>query len=195
MLSPRRDDGFTLVELLVSVSILTVLLGAVSGSLYVALRTAASADQRLGESADELTATTYFGDDVHGARSVSVGRTPRCGTDPAAVVEFVGLDFTDDASFIPITTAVSYVLRTVTAAGGTTTRELHRLACTAPTTAPTYPLVPATDVTVVRRLSSGAPTVSCGSPGCAAFAQVSVTLRAESGNLTYTLTGRRRTTA
>ena len=187
------DDGFTLVEMLISVTILGMLLGALSGTMFVTLRTVAEAATRLDESNDELHATTYFGDDVQGAQSVSVGTTPRCGGDPSAVVEFAGQDFADDSTFATTTTVVSYVLRTVAGPDGTTTRELHRLACAAPTTAPAYPLTPRSDVPVVRRLSGAAPTVDCPGAPCSAFEQVNLTLEAESGGLVYTLTGRRRT--
>ena len=116
-----RDAGVTLVELLVAVSILGVLLAATTGITFVAARTATTADTRLDESNDLLRAATYFGDDVQGAQSVAAGTTPRCGTDPTAVVELVGQDFADDSSFATSTTVVAYVLRTT--AGR---RELHR---------------------------------------------------------------------
>lgn len=192
MLRRTAEDGLTLVELLVSITVLGLLLGAVASVTFVAVGTASGADVRLRESGDLLLAATYFGDDVAAATSVAVGTTPRCGTDPAAVVELVGQDFSDDSSYTISTTVVSYVVRTVTVPAGTT-RQLHRLACTAATTTPAYPLTPVTDVPVVRRLSATAPAVSCGSAGCAAFTQVELTLREQSGDLTYTLSGRRRT--
>lgn len=189
MLRRRADAGFTLVELLVTVSLLGVVLAAVAGLSIVAVGTAASADARLDESNDLLRAAGYFGDDVQGAQAVTVGTAPKCGTDPRAVVELVGQDFTDDSTFTVVTTVVSYVLRT----GGDPGPVLHRLACTAPGTAPTYPLVPVSDVPVVRSIGASAPTAGCGTAGCAAFSQVDLRVQ-EGGGLRYTLTGRRRTT-
>lgn len=192
VLRNRTEDGFTLVELLIAVSILGILLTAISSTMFVALRTAASSEVRLTESNDALFATTYFGDDVQGAKSLSVGTTPRCGTDASAVVEFLGQDFSDDSSFTTTTTVVSYVLRAGTDARGVT-RQLHRLTCTAATTTPSYPLTPASDVTVADRLSATAPSVDCGAAACSAFVHVNLTLREQSGDLVFTLTGRRRT--
>lgn len=194
----RRDDGFTLVELLVAISVLGLLLSAITGSIFVGMRTAARTEDRLTESNDELTATGYFADDVQGAKSVTVSTVPKCGTDASAVVEFVGQDFADTATPAAatpdtVTTVVSYVLRTRTGSTGTT-RELHRLACTAPAASPAYPLTPVTDVAVVGQLVAAAPVVNCGSVACSAFVQVNLVLTADSGSLTYTLTGRRRTT-
>jgi prepilin-type N-terminal cleavage/methylation domain-containing protein len=193
VLRSRADGGFTLVEMLISVAILGILAGAISNAMVVALRTTSSADIRLTESNDMLFAGTRFGDDVQGAKSVSIDTTPKCGTDSRAVVEFTGLDFSDDSTFAAATTVVSYVLRTVTSSSGTTTRQLHRLACRAATATPSYPLTPASDITVVHRLSSTAPVVDCGGVACAAFVRVNLTLQEQSGGPPYTLTGRRRT--
>jgi prepilin-type N-terminal cleavage/methylation domain-containing protein len=192
----RPDDGFTLVELLVSISILGILLAAITGTMFVSLRTVAVTQERLTESNDELFATSYFADDVQGARTVSVGTVPKCGTDSNAVVEFSGLDFVDSATFVygtnpvTVTTVVSYVLRTVPETG---TVELHRLACSSTLAAPVYPLVRTTDVTVVGQLAATDPVVTCD-VACGAFARVDLVLTAASEDLTYTLTGRRRTT-
>ena len=199
MLSRAGDDGFTLVELLISVTILGVVLSAVSGVTLVAIKTAGTSDIRLAESTDLMRATTYFSGDVQSAKSVATATIPKCGTDLKVVVEFVGQDFADDTTpAVPAvtptvtTTVVSYVNRTVTEPTGTTSRELHRLACTAPTATPAYPLTPVTDVTVVRRLSATAPTLTC-LPACSTFTQVNLLVREASGAFVYTLTGRRRT--
>jgi len=194
VLRRRRDDGFTLVELLLAVGILGILLAAITSAMFVALRATASTTVRLAESNDGLFLATYFGDDVQGAKTVTVGTTAKCGTSAGtAVVEFVGQDFADDTSYATRTTVVTYVLRTVTVSG-TTSRQLRRLLCAAATDSPTYPLTPTAEITVADRLSSTAPAVTCGSAGCAAFSEVSMTMQEESGGFTYTLTGRRRTT-
>lgn len=194
VLRRRGDAGFTLVELLIAVSILGLLLGGISGVLYVSLRTAAQSETRLSESADSLLATVYFADDVASAQRLSVSEVPRCGTDARAVVEFYGQDFADDSTFAVTTTVVTYVVRTTTTAAGTT-RELRRLACASAATSPTYPLTPVTDVPVVRRLWTNPPTVSCGGAACVGTSeQVQLLVRAASGGLTYRLSGDRRTT-
>ena len=194
-----RDGGFTLVELLISVVIMGIVFSSVTGVLLVTLRTADDADTRLTESNDLLRVTRYFTGDVLGATSVTVASTPKCGTDPTAVVEFVGQDIADGAVPAPtpavtptvVTTVVAYVLRTRTDLSGTYL-ELHRLTCSAPTAAPAYPLVPLTAFAVVRHLSNLTPTASC-LPACATFTQVDLVVREKSAGLVYTLTGRRRT--
>lgn len=191
MLSRTGDDGFTLVELLISVTILGLVLSALSGVTFVTLRTAAATDTRFDESNDLLRAAAYFAGDVMGAQSVAVSATPRCGTDSSAVVEFLGQDFTDDSSLTTTTTVVTYVVRTV---GTPPVLQLRRLACAVATGSPTYPLTPVTDVAVVRQLSPTAPAVNCGTAQCSAFALVNLVVHELSGNLTYTLTGRRRVT-
>src|SRR5205823_5391884 len=111
VLRRRHDGGFTLVELLISVTILGILIAAIANAMFVALHATVSANDRLTESNDALVAATYFDDDVQGAQSVSVGTT-----------------------------------------------------------------------------------ANCGSAACSAFVQVNLTVREQSGNYVYTLTGRRRTT-
>lgn len=194
MLNRAEDAGFTLVELLISVAALGIVLAGISGVTFVAVGTAADAQIRLTESNDLLRAASYFGDDVQGAQSVAVGTRPRCGGDESAVVEFVGQDFSDTGTFAITTTVVSYVVRAVPGSDGADL-QLHRLGCAAATASPAYPLTPVTDVPVVRRLSpSTAPAVSCGGAPCgSAFVQVELTVPEQSGELTYTLTGRRRT--
>jgi prepilin-type N-terminal cleavage/methylation domain-containing protein len=186
------DDGFTLVELLISVTVLGIVMSAVAGVMTVTITSAATANTRLTESNDLRRAATYFAADVQGATSVAVATTPRCGTGAAeVVVEFLGQDFADAGPAIT-TTVVSYVLRPVTDSDGTR-QELHRLTCTAATATPTYPLTaPTTDVVVVRRVSTVVPVPSCVPSSCAGFTQVNLVVRETSGALVYTLTGRRR---
>lgn len=202
MLSRAGDDGFTLVELLISVAILGTVLSAVSGVTLVAIKTVAGADTRLTESNDLMRATTYFSGDVQSAKTVTIGTIPKCGTDSRAVVEFIGQDFADDTTppvTPPVTpavttTVVAYVQRTVPDPAGTRL-ELHRLTCAAPTATPVYPLTPpVTDVPVVRRLSATAPTATCLPTCSSTFTQVNLVVREASGSFVYTLTGRRRTT-
>lgn len=185
-------SGFTLVELLVSVTVLGIVLTAVAGVSLVSVHTAATSRTRLDESNDLVRAATYFADDVQGAQSVAVDSEPLCGPDDNAVVEFEGQDFTDDSALTITTTVVTYVVRGDDS--GDQAPELHRLSCRADSVSPAYPLTPATDVTVASELSADEPQVSCGGTTCGTgFTQVDLTV-AESGGLSFTLTGRRRTT-
>ena len=190
VLTRRDDDGFTLVELLISVVVLGILLVAVSAATMAVLRTTGSTDVRLTESRAQQFAAAYFSADAHGATTVSTGGAPRCGSDPTAVVEFIGQDF-DDALTVT-TKVVTYVVRTASGADGAAGRELRRLICTASTATPAYPLTPTREVTVARELAESAPTsVTCSATSCAT---VQLTVRTRSGDLEFTLTGHRRTT-
>jgi prepilin-type N-terminal cleavage/methylation domain-containing protein len=186
------DDGFTLVELLISITVLGIVMAALGGVMTVTLKSASTANTRLTESNDLRRAATYFAADVQGARSVATATTPKCGTGAAkVVVEFLGQDFADTTPAIT-TTVVSYVLRAVTDSDGTR-QELRRLACTSTSATPTYPLtVPVSDIAVVRRVSTTLPVLTC-LPACSTFTQVNLVVRETSGALVYTLTGRRRT--
>jgi prepilin-type N-terminal cleavage/methylation domain-containing protein len=188
---PRDDAGLTLVELLVSITLMGIVLGSVVGVSFVAARTAAASKIRLDQSGDLIRAAAYFTDDVQGAQAVAVDSTPLCGPDAAAVVEFQGQDFTDDAALAVVTTVVTYVLRDDDP--DLQTLELHRLACRADSAGPAYPLAPVTDVTVASALTAE-PRVTCGGAPCAAgFTQVEMAAT-RTGGLGFTLTGRRRTT-
>jgi prepilin-type N-terminal cleavage/methylation domain-containing protein len=186
------EGGFTLVELLISVTVLGILMSSVAGVMTVTMKSASTANTRLTESNDLRRAATYFAADVQGAKSVATATTPKCGTGVLkVVVEFLGQDVADTTLAIT-TTVVSYVLLPVTDSDGTR-QELRRRLCTATTATPTYPLtVPSSDVPVVRRVSTVLPVLTC-LPACSTFTQVNLVVRETSGNLVYTLTGRRRT--
>jgi prepilin-type N-terminal cleavage/methylation domain-containing protein len=192
VLSRSGEAGFTLVELLVAVALVGMLLAGITGITFVAGATARSTTVRLDESNDLLRAATYFGDDVQGAQSVTVGSPPLCGTDEEAVVEFTGQDFAD-TTLVIATTVVTYVVRGDATSEQDEPLELHRLACRAATASPVFPLVPVTDVAVLRRLPVGEPAASCGDSPCGTgFSEVDLVVT-RSGGLSFTLTGRRRT--
>ena len=72
----RRDDGFTLVELIVTVAILGVITAVLCGVVLQYLKTSASTDARLNESTDQQFVSAYWQADVS-----SIGRR---GFDPDA---------------------------------------------------------------------------------------------------------------
>jgi hypothetical protein len=190
----------------VSIAILGIVMSALTAVLVTAVTTTAGTDTRLSESLDLQFAASYFGDDVAGAQTFTTDSRPTCGTDAASaeVIELTGQTFDDATPPAIRTTITTYVVRTATA-GGHPTRELHRLSCLAPSgPAPGLPITPDSDTTAARLLSPTTdPTVTCrdsagGSVACSAGGGsgaevVSLLLTSRSGDLTGTLTARRRT--
>ncbi len=162
----RVEAGLSLIELTIAVSILGLVMAAVTTTLVVALRATSEATDRLDRDNDVLFTSAHFGPDVAGAEHVSApdqpGLTgsraaPGCGpTQDRLVVELRGLaalGVDTDEPWI-----VSYVL---TDAGSTITRR--RCAGTSG--------VPSSDLVVVAGLASTTPpTARCLSDVGAAVA-------------------------
>lgn len=69
--SPHRDEGgFTLVEVLLAVTIMGVVVGALSLALIVAMRSTGAATERLGDSQSAQLLTKWFAGDVQQADAV-----------------------------------------------------------------------------------------------------------------------------
>lgn len=120
----RDDDGFTLVELVLAVTLMGVVIGAVASAMIVMFTTTGETTERLSESPDLQMAAAYFGSDVQSAKTF----TGSCGPAGAALVT---LSWTDPgASPNPAVAddterTVRYVVET---AG--TQKTLVRYACT-----------------------------------------------------------------
>ncbi len=215
MLNTRRDDGFTLIELVVSIAILALVMSAVAATFMVAMKVAPESDSRLNDSRDTLVMSAYFAGDVQGAVSMVVPNpsnpspTPKCTTGVAGdvlVIELVGKDFTPPTpppGLLDETVIVDYVVRTVTQ-GGTTNKRFHRLACVTTSTTPTYPLTASSDVALSLYLSATtAPVVACFTSAgvsvpCASPTAIKATATIYNSNTntmpSFTATGSRRTT-
>ncbi len=210
MLNTRHDDGFTLIELVLSIAILALVMSAVAASFMVAMNVAPQSDSRLNNSRDTLVMSAYFAGDVQGAVSMVVPNpsnpppTPKCTTGVAGDVLVIGLEGKDfTPALVDETVIVDYVVRTIITQGGTTNKTFHRLACltTAPT--PTYPLTASSDVALSLYLSATtAPVVVCFtsagvSAPCADATAVKATATIYNSNTntmpSFTVTGSRRT--
>jgi len=185
----ESDAGFTLMELLISITILGILMAAVSAAMMVGLGSNKSTGARIDESRDEQFIAAYFSADAQGAQTIRAGAVaPNCvfaaggGT---VVLTFVGEDLTDVSPPAVEKRTVSYVRR---AAPGGRTDELHRLVCKGGATTPGDD----GDTTLARNLSAE-PTVTCDDGACSPSSRW-VNLTLNSGNLKYTLTGYKRTT-
>lgn len=121
MLTPEREDGFTLVELLLTVVLLGVVGSAIASSMLVMLSTKKSAEGMLAVSQDRQFVTSWFSDDVAGARSIATGTQPVCGTPQSTAVVFTGTDVDPGTTSGTATTvAWTYV---------SASKELRRTSC------------------------------------------------------------------
>ena len=66
----RRDEGFTVIGLLVTIAIMGVVFSSVAAIAIVVLKAKRGADQALRNSGDLQVVATYFADDVAGATTV-----------------------------------------------------------------------------------------------------------------------------
>lgn len=169
----RREDGFTLPELLVVIVLLGIVIGAIGASIIVGLRTTDDTNRRLTESHDAQIATAYFVSDVQSADDVSLTDTACAGIAP--VVRLQWTDPTDGKVMIS-----SYAVPAATT-------ELHRYYCE------NGGLV--SDVVAVHKLGATAPSAVCSpAPNCPGTPdKVTLTVTEESG-YAYDLVGFRRAT-
>ena len=65
--SARREDGFTLVELLIGIAIAGMLIAVIGSAMVVGLKTTDATTQRLSESHDAQVTSAYLANDVQSA--------------------------------------------------------------------------------------------------------------------------------
>jgi prepilin-type N-terminal cleavage/methylation domain-containing protein len=68
----RDERGFTLVELMISMVIISLLIGAIGSALVVSLRTTGVTNKRMSENHDVLITSSYLANDVQSASDVVV---------------------------------------------------------------------------------------------------------------------------
>src|SRR5271163_2118332 len=124
------DDqaGFTLIELIITVTILPIVVGAISVGILSVVNQQGSVSNRIGDSNDEFVSASVFNKDVQSAQKIETATTPACGT--SGQTQLMGLEWGLDANG-NYQTVVSYV----TVPDGTKT-VLVRQICTAPPSPP-----------------------------------------------------------
>lgn len=204
-----REEGFTLVELLITVVIMGIISLSLGSAFTSFLQNTDTTIRRLYESHDAQISATYFAQDVASVgdrdssdvllQSVETSGTAQfptsCGGagDPTPIVGFAWDDPTSTTASSQV--RVVYLIRTVSSE-----RQLHRLVCLGSST------TPSSDTVLVHNVSiTAAPTVTCASPttcaGTGSAVPQSVTLVLSIKNpattgaaMTITLTGQRRQT-
>jgi type II secretory pathway pseudopilin PulG len=127
----RGDSGFTLVELLIVITVVPLIIGSISLALLATFQLQSSVSDRLGASGDaQMVAASFYRDvqsatqfTTNGTPSVS-GQPPQCGPDP----QLLGLQWSPSAA---PTTVVSYVVTSngVVTPLGVNEYNLTRLQC------------------------------------------------------------------
>lgn len=177
----RREHGFTLVELLVSVTILGLIIGSITATFTVLSRTAGSTQARFTQSRGLKFADGYWVPDV--ASSESVNPTVRCGSVGTALVTFKWTDIVDP-SIVRVATWSN-------ATSGSDTNLVRSVCTLAALNSPST-------TTIAPQIDASATQVSCVTAGvggaCAtdsAPGQVNLTLATSDGR-TFQLLGTRK---
>jgi prepilin-type N-terminal cleavage/methylation domain-containing protein len=113
------ESGFTLVELVISMAIVGLLIGAIGSALFVVLRTSDVTNHRMAESHDVQITSAYLANDVQGAKTIDKDpSTTTCAvTGPmTTLVTFNIYDATDPTG----NTTLPAVYKCGTAANGET---------------------------------------------------------------------------
>ncbi len=119
----RTERGFTLVEMLVAVTILGVVMVPLSMAYTAGLRFLGRSDQRFNDSRSALISASYFASDVAGANVVVRNDTSACGGG-TAIVSFGSSSATGGVAGA-VNNEVSYVVDSSDA----TNRVLARKSC------------------------------------------------------------------
>lgn len=177
----RRDDGFTLVELLMSIAILGIIAFPLGNAVIAYLHNTDATIGRLGESHDAQIAAAYFAQDVQsiGTRDWASGSYPfplqqsvwtasaavsnPCGSAGTTVAQLTWDDITTNAATPPVPQVrVAYVVEVDASSGE---RQLHRLRCTAASlSAASSP--PTSDIVLVHHLAAAGPDTAVAQVSC-----------------------------
>ncbi len=176
---PRQDEGFTLVELLLTITMLGLISGPLIGGIFVILQNSSysmdrnapsrgTTQDQLVTSQDQQLLDAHFGRDVRSSASVTVTR-PACLSSPTGVgvTSLVGMTWPDSSGAdITRTHSAWYYLARPLRPDGTAdlTRlaELRRASCSADVITPSTALPGTTRQLILNRaVGPTAPTLTC----------------------------------
>src|SRR4051812_35114190 len=84
----RNDDGFTIVELLISMGILGIIITPLATAFFIGLGTFKTTDADIANSSDAQVASLFFSDDAASADSVATNADCGSSSDGDPVVQF-----------------------------------------------------------------------------------------------------------
>jgi prepilin-type N-terminal cleavage/methylation domain-containing protein len=186
-----NDDGFTLIELIVTVAILPIVVGGIAAALLSVFGLQNQTTNRIGDSNDVLISSSFFNKDVQSAQEIETSTTPACGN--STQTQLLGMEWALDANS-NYDTVVSYVLAAGNGAGNGNgpSKYLIRQICTSG--ASTTP-----NSTFVVSHDAGTPTVTFNPGGflganatwksTQGLYGVTLTTTAPGSNYQYTLSG------
>jgi prepilin-type N-terminal cleavage/methylation domain-containing protein len=201
MLSKGDDRGMTLIEVLLAVTLMAIIIGALANAMILFSRNTDATTSRLTESHDVQIAAAYFAQDVEATGLHNWGLTDiplkqsvwqnlaagsACGPDAAFLQ--LSWDSPPNATGNPDVIAVAYVVKTVG-----TERQLLRYRCV------NGSLNPGTPQVLAHNLDAGTPAVTCLTSCAGATPPQKITMvipiKAPRGSgVSITLTGQRRQT-
>lgn len=153
----KQDSGFTLVELLIVVTILPMVVGAISVGLLSVFSLHTNVSNRISDSANSQILSAYFVKDVQSADQITTQQSssPQCGIG----TQLMGLSWNSSQ------TVISYIMSSGTN-GTTTTYSLVRQKCTAGNSTPISSITLISDIAS----SQSPPSIACSSTAqsCAA---------------------------
>lgn len=106
-LTHHENDGFTLLELLMTLVLIPIVIAALAAGLIAVFSTQTSVTTRVQDSGDAQVVSANFGPDVQSASVLTLESTPACGSG----TQLLGLESNLNTSTGQYETAVSYVLQ------------------------------------------------------------------------------------
>jgi prepilin-type N-terminal cleavage/methylation domain-containing protein len=150
----RSENGFSLIELLIVITILPLIVGALALGLVSVLSLQSGIANRLSDTGDAQVISANYEKDIQGAQYLTTdsSSTPQCGSGTGT--QLLGLESDLNQTTGVFQTDISYVS---VHSGTSATYALRRLECTSGS------LTPSSDSTLAFGLPSGQapPTVTC----------------------------------
>jgi Tfp pilus assembly protein PilE len=144
----RHDEGFTVIELVISIFIMAIIVVPISSSVILGLASTERAQQRTTDSTDQQVLASYFVNDVQSADTVTAGTTG-CGVSAALRLDW------NEAQPLPATPG-TFVGKTVVYSF-TSSNVLQRVSCDTAGNSKTV---------VVVNAMAAAPVASCDGATC-----------------------------